>query len=118
WRYISWRDDAGIGKACFVSDILVALDNGDVMSCFGKKIGGADADDASADNYNLLCHLFNLSLGVWTRALRAALYLTMQQASPKKLKRACMNKQVCYAIAVQNVLKDKAAIRCAPPLAG
>lgn len=61
----------------------MALDDGDVMSCFGKKIGGADADDASADNYDLLCHLFNLSLGVWTGVLRAALYLTMQKAAQK-----------------------------------
>lgn len=111
-------DDAGIGKACFMSDIVVPLDDCDFMSCFGKKIGGADADDAPADNYDLLCHLFNLSLGVWTGALRdAAASDDAAGLCPQARKRACMNKQVCYAIAVQNVLKDKAAIRRVLPIA-
>jgi hypothetical protein len=38
---------------------MMALDDDDIVSRLGKKIGGADADDAASDHGNLflLCHV-------------------------------------------------------------
>lgn len=48
-------------KTRFFRDVMLAFDEGDLMTGLGEKKSGAHADDPAADDRNLFsCHLLNL----------------------------------------------------------